>query len=139
MFFNPQLKNPKFYLMILTDGCLFIVSLSLAYLVRFEFILSHINIEQISDLLLWMVPLKLVLFLSLGLYRGMWRYTSVRDFWVLARACFLSTALIMMIILATSRFQGYSRGIFVADCVITFFLTGGLRISIRSFFAAWSA
>ncbi len=139
MFFNPQLKNPKFYLMILTDGCLFIVSLSLAYLVRFEFILSHINIEQISDLLLWMVPLKLILFLSLGLYRGMWRYTSVRDFWVLARACFLSTALIMMIILATSRFQGYSRGIFVADCVITFFLTGGLRISIRSFFAAWSA
>jgi len=137
MSFNPQLKNPKFYLMIFMDACLFIVSLFLAYLVRFEFILPQIDVDQISDLLLWMVPLKLILFLSLGLYGGMWRFTSVRDFWILARACFLSTALIMMIVLATSRFHGYSRGVFVADCVITFFLTGGLRMSIRSFFAAW--
>lgn len=139
MSINPQLKNPNFYFMIATDAVLFVVSLCLAYLMRFEFIWSHVDLDQLSDLLLWMVPLKSILFLSLGLYRGMWRFTSVRDFWLLARACFLSTALIMMIILATTRFHGFSRGIFVADCVITFFLTGGLRISIRSLFAFWSA
>ena len=139
MSINPQLKNPKFYIMILTDGILFMAALFLAYLVRYEFIITQINIHQVFDLLLWMVPLKLIIFLSVGLYRGMWRYTSVRDFWILARACFLSTALTMMIILATSRFEGYSRGIFVADGVITFFFTGGLRMAIRSFFAAWMA
>ena len=132
---NPQLKNPKFYFMILTDVFVFIVALILSYLLRFEFSFAQINIEQIYGLLLWIVPLKFILFLSFGLYRGMWRYTSVRDFWLLARACFLSTLLVMVIILAINRFEGYSRSIFVADCIITFFLTGGVRMVIRSFYA----
>ena len=83
---NPQLKNPKFYTMILTDGFVFIVALFLSYLIRFEFSFANINIEQISVLLLWIVPLKFIIFLSFGLYSGMWRYTSVRDFWLLIRA-----------------------------------------------------
>ena len=133
---NPQLKNPKFYFMILTDVFIFIVALVLSYLIRFEFSFAQIDIEQIYGLLLWIVPLKFIVFLSFGLYRGMWRYTSVRDFWLLAKACFLSTLLVMVIILAINRFEGYSRSVFVADCIITFFLSGGVRIFIRSFYAA---
>ena len=136
MTMNPQLKNPKFYLMILTDVFLFVVSLCSAYLLRFEFTYSSIDLEQLTDLLLWMVPLKFIVFLAVGLYRGMWRYTSVRDFWLLARASLLSTALIMLIMLATHSFEGHSRGVFVADGIITFFLTGGARIVIRSYYAA---
>lgn len=135
MSINPQLKNPKFYLMILTDGVLFILALGLAYLVRFEFSSAHIDLDQVADLLLWMVPLKFIIFLSVGLYRGMWRYTSVRDFWLLARACLISTVLIMVIMLATNKFQGYSRAVFVADGVLSFFFTGGARMMIRSFYA----
>jgi FlaA1/EpsC-like NDP-sugar epimerase len=136
MSINQQLKNPKFYVMMLSDGVLFILALCLAYLVRFEFSISHISIEQINDLLLWMVPLKFIIFLSVGLYRGMWRYTSVRDFWLLARACLVSSVLIMVIMLATNKFQGYSRAVFVIDGILTFFLTGGMRMLIRTFFAA---
>ena len=134
MTITPQLKNPKFYLMILSDAVLFILALGLSYLMRFEFSLSHINHHQFFDLLLWMVPLKFIIFLFVGLYRGMWRYTSVRDFWLLARACFISSALIMVIMMATNRFQGYSRAVFVADGILTFFLTGGARMVIRSFY-----
>ena len=134
---NPQLKNPKLYTMILTDVFIFIVSLFMSYLVRFEFSFAQINIEQIYGLLLWMVPLKFIIFLFAGLYRGMWRYTSVRDFWLLARACFLSTVLVMMIILFINRFEGYSRSVFVVDGIITFFLVGGVRIFIRSFYALY--
>ena len=65
----------------------------------------------------------------------MWRYTSVRDFWLLARACFLSSVIVILIILIIYRFQGYSRGVFVADVIITFILAGGLRMIIRSFYA----
>ncbi len=132
---NPQIKNPKFYLMILVDIFLFIVALCSSYLIRFEFIFAHIDIGQISRLLFWIVPLKMIIFLFGGLYRGLWRFTGVRDFWLLARAVFLSTALIMLIILFTDHFQGYSRGVFIADGLITFFLTGGIRMVIRSFYA----
>jgi FlaA1/EpsC-like NDP-sugar epimerase len=129
-----QLKNPKFYLMIFMDISIFIVALCLSYLIRFEFSFAHIDIKQIYSLLLWMVPLKITIFLLLGLYSGMWRYTSVRDFWLLAQACFLSMLIIMVIILTINRFEGYSRSVFVADGIISFILTGGLRMAIRSFY-----
>ena len=132
---NPQLRNPKFYLMILMDISLFIVALSLSYLIRFEISFAHIDIGQIYSLLLWMVPLKFIIFLSFGLYSGMWRYTSVQDFWHLAQACFLSTLIVMVIILTINRFAGYSRSVFVADGIITFILAGGVRMVIRSYYA----
>ena len=132
---NPQLKNPKFYFMIVADVFLFIVALCASYLIRFEFNFTHINIGQISSLLFWIVPLKIVIFLSVGLYRGLWRFTGVRDFWLLGRAIFVSTALIMLIILFTDQFQEYSRGVFIADGIITLFLIGGVRMAIRSFYA----
>ena len=134
---NPQFKNPNFYLMILTDVIIFIIALCLSYLFRFDFILANINFNQIVDLLRWIIPLKVFIFFSIGLYRGMWRYTSVRDFWLLLQACFLSTVLVMVIILAVNRFDGYSRSVFIADGIITFVLTGGVRMAIRSFFAIY--
>lgn len=136
MSISPQLRNPKFYFMILTDGVLFILALYLAYFVRFESLLEPIRADQIYDLLMWIVPLKFIIFLSVGLYRGMWRYTSIRDFWLLARACLIATVLIMLIILAINRFEGYSRMVFIADGLLTFILTGGARMVIRSFYAA---
>jgi len=132
---NPQLKNPKFYSMILMDISIFIVALFLSYLIRFEFSFAQIDMAQVYTLLLWVVPLKFIIFLSFGLYSGMWRYTSVRDFWLLARACLLSTLLVMVIILTVSRFEGYSRSVFVADGIITFILAGGVRMVIRSYYA----
>ena len=135
----PQLKNSNFYIMILSDALIFVFAIVLAYLFRFELSFDHINITQIKGLLIWMVPLKLIVFVSVGLYRGMWRYTSVRDFWLLARACLLSTLLIMVIILYVNRFEGYSRAVFIADGFFAFLLTGGSRMVIRSYFAgqAW--
>ena len=132
---NPQLKNPKFYLMIFSDIFLFVVALCSSYFIRFEFTFDNSHIRQIYGLLLWMAPLKFGVFLFSGLYNGMWRFTGIRDLWLLARACLLSMMLIMLIILITKGFQGYSRGVFIADGIITFLLTGGVRMAIRSFYA----
>ena len=136
MKFHPQLKNLKFYLMIFSDGIFFVIALVAAYLFRFEFSFNRINIQQIQNLIIWIVPLKFLIFLSSGLYRGMWRYTSIRDFWLLARACLLATLLIMAIILYLNRFVGYSRAVFIVDGLFTFFLTGGVRMIIRSYYAS---
>ena len=120
--------------MILMDIFIFIVSLILSYIARFEFSLIQIEVKQISNLLFWMVPLKIIVFFLLGLYSGMWRYTGVRDFWKLAQACVISTILVMMIILTIHRFQGYSRAVFIGDGILTFILAGGVRMLIRSFY-----
>jgi FlaA1/EpsC-like NDP-sugar epimerase len=131
-----QLKNRHFYLMLVSDTFLFVCSLALAYFFRFEFKLTQEEIQQLKLLFLWLVPLKLFIFFAFGLYRGMWRYTSVRDFWRLAQACFVSTLLIMAIVLFTYRFKGFSRAVFILDAGLTFFLAGGLRMAIRFYFTS---
>ena len=133
-----QIKNPKFYLMIFSDALLVASSIIISYLFRFEFSLSPFYIQQIKTVLLWIVPLKTLVFLFSGIYRGMWRYTSIRDFWLLARACLLSTLLILALILFMSGFKGYSRAIFILDGVLTFLLIGGKLIAIRSYFTGFS-
>jgi len=136
MTIHPQLKNPKFYFMILTDIVIFVLALYGSYLIRFEMLPEPFPNRQIFHLLLWIVPLKFTIFFFFDLYRGMWRYTSVRDFWALARACLVATVLVMSIILVTNRFMGYSRAVFVIDLLLTFILTGSTRMIIRSYYAA---
>jgi len=133
-----QLKNRNFYIMILSDAIIFVMAIVLAYLFRFEFVLDSNNIRQILFLILWMVPLKIVVFLAFGIYRGMWRFTSIKDFWLLAQACALSLLLVMVIILFAERFAGYSRAVFVIDGFFSFLLICGKLILIRTFFAFYS-
>ena len=88
---HPQLKNPKFYLLIFSDAIFFVIALVAAYLFRFELSLDSAKIQQILNLIIWIVPLKVIIFIFSGLYCGMWRYTSIRDFWLLAKGCLLSS------------------------------------------------
>ena len=131
-----QLKNPKLYLMIVSDALLFAIALTAAYLFRFELRFEQVEINQIKTILIWLIPLKLMVSFGFGLYRGMWRFTSVKDFWRLAQACFVSMLLVMATILVIYRFVGFSRAVFILDGGLTFLLTGGLRMAIRSYFAS---
>lgn len=133
-----QIKNPKMYLMIFSDVLIFALAIVVSYLFRFEFSLSPFYFQQIKTVLFWIIPLKVIVFIFSGVYRGMWRYTSIRDFWLLARACLFSTLLILAIILYMSGFQGYSRAIFFMDGVFTFLLVGGKLMVIRSFYSGFA-
>lgn len=130
-----HLKNPHFYLMLLGDAILFTGALVLAYLFRFEFSLDAFFAEQLKRIWIPILLVKLSTFFLFGLYKGMWRYTSTRDFWRLLQASATATLLIMAFIFVFYRFEGgYSRAIFVMDGGLTFLFTGGLRMAIRSFF-----
>jgi len=131
-----QLKNRHFYLMIASDVVLFFLAHVMAYLIRFEFAPNQTELWQFMVVLPWLIPMKSVVFFLFGLYRGMWRYTSVRDFWRLAEACLVSMLLIMAVILFVYRFQEFSRAVYLLDAGFTFLLAGGMRMAIRSYFAA---
>jgi FlaA1/EpsC-like NDP-sugar epimerase len=133
-----QLKNPKLYLVLLGDAALFALAHVTSYLFRFEFSLTPDRLQQIRDVLIWLVPLKLAVFFAFGLYRGMWRYTSVRDFWLIMQATVVSSLLATFIMIYLNRFEGYSRAVFIIDGILTFLLVGGLRMVIRSYFAIYS-
>lgn len=120
--------------MILCDIVIFAMAHVLAYLGRFEFVLNQTQIQQIQSTILWLILLKLCIFFVFGLYRGMWRYTSLRDLGNLVQASLLSTLLAMAAILYIHRFVGYSRAVFLIDGIFTFILSGGLRVFIRLYY-----
>jgi FlaA1/EpsC-like NDP-sugar epimerase len=133
-----QFRNPNFYLMLTADACLFATALISAYLVRFDFALPPAFAAQIPLLLVILIPLKLLVYYNLDLYRGLWRYTSLLDILRLCEATALGFVTVTVLLLYRERFAGYSRAVFLMDGVFTFLLTAGLRVAIRMGFLAVS-
>jgi FlaA1/EpsC-like NDP-sugar epimerase len=131
-----QFKNFRLYSMMLFDTAVFITALIVAYLLRFDFLLPLNHLRQILILLPFLVPLKLIVFMSMGLYKGIWRYFSVEDTWRLAYASLISTLLTITFIVYVHGFAGFPRSAFVMDGVLTFLLCGILRLGIRSYYTA---
>lgn len=80
-----------------------------------------------------LVFVKMATFLVLGVYRGIWRYTSVSDLVTFAKAVAVGSISSMLVILLAFRFQGYSRTVFALDAVFMFLLLAGSRLAFRLF------
>jgi UDP-GlcNAc:undecaprenyl-phosphate/decaprenyl-phosphate GlcNAc-1-phosphate transferase len=80
-----------------------------------------------------LVFIKMSVFLVMGVYRGLWRYTSVGDLIVFLKAVALSSVASLMVVLFAFRFQGFSRTAFVIDGVLMFLFLAGSRLAFRMF------
>ena len=127
-----QFRNRHFYFMLLADAGLFAASMLLAYLLRFDFAPAARYWTQTLFLILLAIPVKGGCFFFFGLYRGMWRYTDLYDFWRIFQAALISSLILVSIVLFAYRFQGYPRSVFFIDGILTFVFSGGLRILIRT-------
>jgi len=126
-----QFRNRNFYFIVFGDIALFTAAFVGAYLVRFDLELSHENLVQILHFLPVLLLIKVVTFFCFGAYRGMWRYSSFIDAWRLLKAAAASSLFVITAGLFIHRFEGYSRGVFLIDGVLTFLFTGSFRMGIR--------
>jgi FlaA1/EpsC-like NDP-sugar epimerase len=133
MLCNP--RNRHFYFMLGAEALAFAAALSISYLLRFEFALPEPYALQLRGMYKYALPLKLCVFLAFGLYRGMWRYTSLFDFKRLAEAVVLSSALLVAFVAFRFGFTGFPRSVLVLDGLLTLLFTAGLRLGIRMLFA----
>lgn len=113
------------------DAVLIVAAHVLAYGIRFEFSIGPQYWRDIFTILPYLVSIKILTFYFFGLYKGMWRYTSLNDILTLGKATVLSSLILMSGILMISRFQGFSRAVFVLDGILTFLLLGGTRGGLR--------
>ncbi|MBD0371754.1 MAG: hypothetical protein ICV60_13015 [Pyrinomonadaceae bacterium] len=118
---------------VLLDVVLIILSYYLAYVLRFG---------PISDSEVWriffrtlpvLVFVKMATFLVMGVYRGIWRYTSVDDLVVFAKAVVISSVTSLLAILFAFRFEGVSRTVFIVDAMILLMMVAGSRMAFRLF------
>ena len=128
-------RNLKFYVMVLSDLLLFTLAMAGAYLIRFDMDLPPHYAEQLVRLVVLAAPFKAALYFVFGMYRGMWRFTSLSDSFRLTRVTLLQTLIIVALVAFQTRFEGYPRSVFLIDWMLSLFFTLGLRITIRAFYA----
>jgi len=129
-----QFLRKRLLLIVGIDACIWITTWLLAFLIRFDFDIPQIRLNQWRQLLFFIIITKLFTFYYFDLYRGMWRYTSIADLFNIIKAVSVSSFVIVSLIVFHTRFIGYPRSVFIIDWCLTILFISGFRLSIRFYF-----
>jgi FlaA1/EpsC-like NDP-sugar epimerase len=123
--------NVYHYIQIPLDVLFFAASFAGAFFLRYDI---HIPAEQFEILKVWLllvIALKLSIFYFTRIYRRLWRYASVRDFFWLAVANVIASTLLVVLFYFIFRLP-VARGVLVFDGLLTLAMTAGVRFGVRS-------
>ena len=126
-----QFRKLNFWFVLGVDLLLLVAAHLLAYLIRFDGVIPLEQRANIPAVLAFLLSVKLVLFHLFGVYRGMWRYTSLADLLNILKACVVAGFITLGGILLLNRFEGFSRSVFILDGLLTFVFIAGFRVSLR--------
>jgi UDP-GlcNAc:undecaprenyl-phosphate/decaprenyl-phosphate GlcNAc-1-phosphate transferase len=112
------------------DFILISVAYYAAYMLRFEGRIGG-NFDFFLRSLPILVACQIFSFYLIGVYRGVWERTGVRDLIGYVKAITLGTVMPMLFFLFLSRFQYFSRAVFVIYWGIMLILVGLSRLSFR--------
>ena len=118
---------------VLLDVVLIVLAYWSAYAIKFEPFSNSPAWKLFLRTLPVLVVVRLAAFLVLGVYRGIWRYTSMDDLMTFAKAVAAGSIVSMTIVLFKFRFQGFSRAVFAIDALVMLLLLAGSRIAFRFF------
>ena len=118
------------YIKIPLDVLFFAAAFISAFYLRFDI---QIPAEQFEILTTWLLPvivLKLAVFYFMRIYRRLWRYASVKDFFWLAVANIIASAALVILFYFAFRLP-VARGVLVLDGLLALTLTAGARFGVR--------
>jgi len=127
-------RNRK-YLVFVYDTVVVVASICLAYISRFDFQFSSYTFIIISKYLLWTYPVKIIVFYFFGLYKGMYRYTSIWDLLNVAKAAILSFLVINSVFIAIPVLRALPPSVLFLDFVFTSTLIALVRVTIRLYYS----
>lgn len=118
---------------VLLDVILIVLAYWSAYAIKFEPFSNSPAWKLFLRTLPVLVVVRLAAFLAFGVYRGIWRYTSMDDLLAFAKAVAAGSIVSMIIVLFKFRFQGFSRAVFLIDALVMLLLLAGSRVAFRFF------
>jgi UDP-GlcNAc:undecaprenyl-phosphate GlcNAc-1-phosphate transferase len=104
-----------------------------AYLLRWDAELQNEQLAVFVKTLPLVIPIEMFFLLVGGVYRGIWRYTGIRELIVIAKSVLVGAAVSAMVVFWMYRMVGPSRGVFVLNGMLLFLLVTGSRLSFRLF------
>lgn len=118
---------------VLLDVVLIILCYWSAYAIKFGALSESDAWKLFLKTLPVLVFMKMAAFLATGVYRGLWRYTSIDDLIVFVKAVVLSSIASVLGVLFAFRFEGFSRTVFLLDGLLMFMFLAGSRLAFRLF------
>jgi len=116
---------------VLNDLAVIVLSYYGAFLMRFDGVLYQPYYWRFLASLPLMIAVQAGMLLVLGLYRGLWRYTSMSDLGTVLRAVGGAWVASIVALVLTFRLEGFSRGVLLMDAVLLLVGIGGSRIFFR--------
>lgn len=116
---------------VLLDVLLIAISYYGAYLLRWDGEIPSAQLGILVSTMPVVIAVELGVFLAMGLYRGLWRYTGIGDLFVIGRAACLGSLAGGFAVLALYGFVGPSRGALVVHCMLLLLLQAASRVSFR--------
>ena len=114
-----------------------VVLIALSYYLAYAAVFGHLTGDESLRRFLLAVPVlvsvKLLTFLGMGVYRGLWRYVSIDDVIVFAKAVVAASVVSALALLFAFRFEGFSRVVIILDGLILLVLLTGSRLTFRLF------
>ncbi len=127
-----KLINTLTFFALLHDVIVAIVAWVAAYLLRFNFSIPVEHVQQMTQSLLWVIPLQASLFVALSLYRGVWRFASVSDLKRILFAVALSATLVTAVLFMLRTGIVIPRSVLILDPLLLILMMGGSRFAYRA-------
>lgn len=110
-----------------------VVSNYLAFIIRFDSLLSPVYLQKFLAYLPLLLLIRLVCILLTGLHKGLWRYASISDLIKIINSTTIGSLLFLLIVKYLLGDTDYPRSILVLDWLIFITISGGNRLFIRVF------
>ena len=111
----------------------------LAFVLRFESFVHPLYVKQLLSSLPILLLIRLILYLQAGMYKDIWRYSSISDLISILR----TTALGSIIFFGINRYlMGntlYPLSVYILEWILLLFVYGGTRLFIRVCFKKYQS
>ncbi len=124
----------KYYLLVL-DTFSILLALYSSFLLRFEFQIPDPFLKVMLIWIPWFVLSHLIIFHSFGLYKRIWKYTSLFDLYDIFTSIIFTWVVTILVLLIFSGTTGYPRSVLVLFPIFLTILVSGSRLAIRVYYS----
>jgi FlaA1/EpsC-like NDP-sugar epimerase/UDP-N-acetylmuramyl pentapeptide phosphotransferase/UDP-N-acetylglucosamine-1-phosphate transferase len=129
------LLNPRAPTALTYDLLAVVVSWAALFWIRFNpnFETANYSATDVMRSLAYVLPIHAVVFVAMGLYRGIWRFASLPDMWLIVRVSFIAAAAsgLAFLLIRPDSFI-WPRSVLAAHPFLLIILMGGARMAVRS-------
>ena len=120
------------------DAIIVSTAFVISFFLRFDFLIPISTWNEIFRYLPIVIFSKLFSFFILGLYKGMWRYTSLSDLINIVKASSLGSLLSLSILALSYGLSGFPRSVIFIDFIISTIMLSSLRTAVRLYYSNYT-